>query len=311
MKQLVLKFEMNLPEKLEGQKRSQKLISNPVKLTATIYEGSPRVDLKIELENRAEDHRLRLKIQAPYSVDYHYAESQFYVIKRSVKIPEGKDWVEKPPTTFPQLGWMSIDNGEAGVTVANKGLPEYEVRNEEQGAAIYVTLLRAVGWLSRGDLVTRRGHAGPPIPTPDAQCKRKMTFELSIIPHKGDWKASKSYVEAGNFTAPLLAVYAPLNHGDAPATLSVAMLDPPLIVTALKKGEDGEWSILRFYNLESSSIAAEIRMGLPLHSVWRANLNEEIQEKLKTNGNTLKLQVKPHEIVTLILKFQPKDNLSI
>lgn len=293
---------MNLPEKLEGQKRSQKLISNPVKLTATIYEWSPRVDLKIELENRAEDHRLRLKIQAPYSVDYHYAESQFYVIKRSVKIPEGKDWVEKPPTTFPQLGWMSIDNGEAGVTVANKGLPEYEVRNEEQGAAIYVTLLRAVGWLSRGDLVTRRGHAGPPIPTPDAQCKRKMTFELSIIPHKGDWKASKSYVEAGNFTAPLLSVYAPLNRGKAPATLKVASIDPPLVVTALKKAEDNEWSILRFYNVGSEETEAEIKIGLPFQEAWLANLNEEPLEKVKAENGLLRLKVQPHKIVTLMLK---------
>jgi len=302
MKQLVLKFEMNLPEKLEGQKRSQKLISNPVKLTATIYEWSPRVDLKIELENRAEDHRLRLKIQAPYSVDYHYAESQFYVIKRSVKIPEGKDWVEKPPTTFPQLGWMSIDNGEVGVTVANKGFPEYEVRNEEQGAAVYVTLLRAVGWLSRGDLVTRRGHAGPAIPTPDAQCKRKMTFELSIIPHKGDWKASKSYVEAGNFTAPLLSVYAPLNRGKAPATLKVASIDPPLVVTALKKAEDNEWSILRFYNVGSEETEAEIKIGLPFQEAWLANLNEEPLEKVRAENGLLRLKVQPHKIVTLMLK---------
>ena len=39
-----------------------------------------------------------------------------------------------------------------------------------RGGRAGLTLLRCVGWLSRGDLGTRRGHAGPELPVPGPQC---------------------------------------------------------------------------------------------------------------------------------------------
>ena len=109
-------------------------------------------------------------------------------------------------------------------------------------------------------------------------------------------------MEAGNFTAPLLSVYAPLNRGKAPATLKVASIDPPLVVTALKKAEDNEWSILRFYNVGSEETEAEIKIGLPFQEAWLANLNEEPLEKVRAENGLLRLKVQPHKIVTLMLK---------
>jgi hypothetical protein len=47
-----------------------------------------------------------------------------------------------------------------------------------------MTLIRAVGDLSRNDLATRpSGHAGPPVATPAAQCLGLQRFELAFEPH--------------------------------------------------------------------------------------------------------------------------------
>jgi len=39
-----------------------------------------------------------------------------------------------------------------------------------------------VGFLSRADLPERRGHAGPQIETPSAQCLGEMTFRYCVVP---------------------------------------------------------------------------------------------------------------------------------
>src|SRR6185503_5604867 len=47
---------------------------------------------------------------------------------------------------------------------------------------LLVTLLRAVGQLSRGDLPSRPGHAGWPVETPGAQCEGMERIQVAIAP---------------------------------------------------------------------------------------------------------------------------------
>src|SRR5690606_10187728 len=115
-----------------------------------------------------------------------WAESHFDVIARPTRAPQPEpDWVEDPPAFFPQRGWTAIeDHAGKGLLLAVRGLPEVETTPDENGdLAIKVTLLRCVGDLSRADLRTRRGHAGPTFETPGAQCPGAHRFELSLIPY--------------------------------------------------------------------------------------------------------------------------------
>ena len=78
-----------------------------------------------------------------------------------------------------------VDAGDddGGATVIGKGLMEYEIVGEPP--AIALTLLRAVGDLSRNDLATRpSGHAGPPVATPAAQCIGRHVFEMAFEPQR-------------------------------------------------------------------------------------------------------------------------------
>src|SRR5207302_2571123 len=96
--------------------------------------------------------------------------------------------------------------------ILNRGLPEYEILQEGPGIApgqmgTAVTLLRCVEWLSRGDLSTRRGHAGPMEYTPEAQCLGNQEFDYALVPHSGDWEAGEALVlrEAQAFNTPVRA----------------------------------------------------------------------------------------------------------
>ena len=297
---LRISLEMEVPERLEGQARSHRTIRMPIMSEIFLYRGIRRVDIRTTVDNRATDHRLRVRFPVGIHTDKAAADSHFYVVERSVK-PEsdGKGWIEVPPTTHPQLYWVDISDESRGFMVANRGIPEYEVREENGGLTIYLTLFRSVGWLSRDDLKTRRGHAGPPIPTPGAQCLRRMIFEYSLIPHQGTWFSSRSYLEARNFAEPLMAIALP---GLTPSSKAFVSVEPEtLIVTALKKAEDSDFIVLRFYNIAGERVTGIVRLGFKCKGVWRANLGERPLKKIG-GGNTIKVDVKPYEIVTLLIE---------
>src|SRR6185295_1232363 len=59
------------------------------------------------------------------------------------------------------------------------GFFEYELA---PNGDLRMTLVRAVGQLSRADLATRPGHAGWPMPTPDAQCQGPDRLQVAVVP---------------------------------------------------------------------------------------------------------------------------------
>lgn len=298
---------MKVPKGLEGQKRSSVLVDLPIVTEVRLYTGIPRIDIFTTVDNTAEDHRLRVRFPTGLVSDICHVDGHFYVLSRPVKpVSKGEDWVERPPTTHPQLFWVDVSDGKYGVMLANRGLPEYEAK-EENGITLYLTLIRAVGWLSRGDLLTRKGHAGPGIPVPEAQCKRKLTFEYSIIPHEGDWLSSKAYKVAREFAIPLLYVTSTSTssrQGELAPVNSLLSLEPDaLILTAVKKAEDSDNIVLRFYNVSGRHERAKLSLGFDIEKAWLANLNETPIASIKTESKReIELDVAPYKIITLLLK---------
>jgi alpha-mannosidase len=119
---------------------------------------------------------------------------------------------ELPPTTFPQKTFAAFEQNGLGVAIFNKGLQEGEVvRDRKRRQAYALTLLRCVGWLSRNDLTSRRGGAGPTIATPDAQMPGNHTFEYSLMTYQGTWREAGVQAIATAFAYPPLA-YATSAH---------------------------------------------------------------------------------------------------
>ena len=69
----------------------------------------------------------------------------------------------------------------------SRGILEVEARPEADGTTMLLTLLRCVGWLSRSDLATRRGGAGPELETPDAQELGGHRFEFAVATFRGSY----------------------------------------------------------------------------------------------------------------------------
>jgi mannosylglycerate hydrolase len=93
--------------------------------------------------------------------------------------------------TFPHRSITMIESDALSVALASRGIYEVEVRADEPGATILLTLLRCVGRLSRSDLASRNGGAGPEFDTPGAQELGRHAFQFAMTSWRG------SYLDAG------------------------------------------------------------------------------------------------------------------
>jgi len=304
---LSVETSLMLPASLTADRseRSREMREHRLTTRIALAAGVPRIDIETSFKNTAEDHRLRALFPTGVKADRCTADGHFHAVERSLTVPSGQGWVQKPVPTQPQLTWVDVADGTRGLTVANKGLPEYEVsaQPETEEKVLELTLLRAVGWLSRDDLLTRPYNAGPSIKTPGAQCQGNLTLEYSVIPHSGTWLSSGSYKEARGFNLPMRAVQTSRHGGALPSAASFLAVEPDsLIVTAVKKAEEDQTLILRFHNIASEVVQGSVWLRKPLRAAWRTNLNEEPQTRLTPDAEgRLTLAVQPHEIVTLKL----------
>lgn len=140
---------------------------------------------------------------------------------------------------------MAVEGEGQGLALLNKGLPEYEVTDD---GVIYLTLLRCVRWLSRDDLKTRPGHAGPRYETPEAQCLGRHALEYAIMPYEGDWLEARVWEEAARYNLPLVALRIE-GGGKLPPAMSFLEVKPEgLLVSAVKRAEDGAALIVRLHS---------------------------------------------------------------
>ncbi|MCL5318794.1 MAG: hypothetical protein M1503_11120, partial [Thaumarchaeota archaeon] len=221
---LKIEATLNLPEELAKDRNRRSCKNIPCRLESyiTLHSGVRRIDIRTVFENNVKDHRLRAVFPSDIKTSRSEAEGQFDIIQRSIDLPAAADWKEPPAPTHPQQSFVTISDEKKSLTLINQGLPEYEALRTENGTALALTLLRCVGWLSREDLQTRKGRAGPLIHTPEAQClgKHEFRYALLIIPQKEDETNKAVWQDAYNHNTPLLAQTTSKHPGSLPKTHS-------------------------------------------------------------------------------------------
>jgi alpha-mannosidase len=289
-----------LPARLDAsRRRARRTVDCPVRVLVSLSPGVPRIDVRTEFENNAEDHRLRAHFPSGVSTDISHAEQHFGVVTRPLAVPEADDtWMEEPVGTHPQKTFVDVNDGQRGLLIANRGLPEYEVLDTKKRAVIALTLLRCVGWLSRNDFPSRKSHAGPPLETPGAQCPGRHVAEYSIVPHGGGWQ--NAYAEAHRFATPMRARWQGDATGLLPASASLLNLKGNgLVVTALKRAEDGEGAAVRLYNTLDRRATGRLRLTEPWRRARVVDMKEDDLSAADVSDGWAKLALRTNEIVTL------------
>jgi alpha-mannosidase len=303
---LRIRWEFEIPEALtaDRQARSACRVVLPVTSIIRLRTGSPYVEISTTLENQARDHRLRVHFPTGISSQLVHADGHMAIVSRSVNTPAGHDWVQPPSGLQPHHTWFAVEDDTSGLAILSEGLHEHEALKAESGVTLALTLLRGVGWLSRGDLCTRRGQAGPAISTPDAQCLGVHSFRYGILPYRGEASRASLPQWVAAFDAPLLASPMPVRPGELPPRLGFVSLEPKeLVLNAIKRSETDDRLVLRFYNVSGSRVRGRVQFGFALAQAWQATAGEQAtrQIDLEAGGTGCNLEIEPYEIVTLLL----------
>jgi alpha-mannosidase len=290
----------------DRRSRSAETVAVPLVLEVQVDLGSPVVAFRLRVDNRARDHRLRVLFPTgAESMGDSRADSAFGVIRRPAQKPAPQgSLVESPVNSAPLQSFVDAGDAHAGATVLSEGLMEYEVLpTSRSGPQLALTLLRCVGWLSRGDLGTRRGHAGPGYETPGAQCLRVHEFRFAFVP-RAEPPAEPALLALGrSFLAPPRVVVGAGRVGITPSLglrhsfLSLAGDDRDnVVLSALKKADDRDSVVMRVFNAATTAATLRIQSEGP---IFRTDLRERRLEALPATDGFAELSIGARKIATV------------
>jgi alpha-mannosidase len=192
------------PQRAEGNERactarSEDRVRVAVRTTLELRPGERFLRVRTEFDNQCEDHRLRAHFPLPAPVRGSDAECAFTVVSRGLTAEGGE--LEFGLPTFVSRRFVDASDGAVGLALLHDGLLEYEVVAD--GRELALTLLRAVGYLSRSEPSLRPNPAGPVDPVRGAQMHGPNVCDYAVLPHRGDWRAADLYAEADAFLVPL------------------------------------------------------------------------------------------------------------
>jgi mannosylglycerate hydrolase len=287
---------------LDGRDRLREEREIPITTWLTLEKGSRYLKLRTRLTNDARDHRLRVNFPTDIrDAQFAAVESAFAVDRRPIRWTESGDNAEGFYPFQPMQNFVDVSDGKAGLAVLNKGLREYEVK-DDAGRTIAITLLR-----------THRAYmTANAAMTPEEFDKYTglhsfgtLECRYALLPHQGDWEEGGVLQAAYEHKVGIPAIQGlPYASGPLPATGSVFSVTPAdkLVLSALKQAEDGDGMILRLWNNSGDTVDARIACALPLASSESLRLDETHPEPLPLEGNSIRCHVGPHKIVTIRVK---------
>jgi alpha-mannosidase len=202
--------------------------------------------------------------------------------KATFEIPFGS--IERPANgqEVPALKWIDLSDNSFGLSLLNNCKYGYDVKDN----VMRITLLRC-----------------PYIPDPKPdQGVHHMTY--SLYPHSGSWQSAGSVRRSYELNSPLIALPATAKHGTLqPAHCFVSLTPDNLVVTALKKAEDSDNLILRFYNTTGQSTVAKVELGIPARQWRETDLIERPLGKFQqmTNG-AFSLSIAKYDVMAVEIK---------
>ena len=157
--------------------------------------------------------------------------------------------------------------------------------------AIALTLVRAVGWLSRHDLRTR---PGPPGPAPTRRARSAPArVEARLALFAGLEPSRRARRRAA---APRRAAAATLRS--CRKAVALLALEPhALVLSALKPAEDGDGLVVRVLNPTDAACEAVLRLGFSFTTAEPVRLDEaHAADPVTRSGDTLRFAVPPHAL---------------
>lgn len=306
-------FVLDLPEELapDRRRRALRTVRCPVAVRLRLDAGSRRVEVETVFANRARDHRLQAVFPTGIRTDTVLSDGHFCLERRPLERPGGDSWSQPAPREWPQQDFSAVTDGNVGLAVLNRGLPEFRTSRLPDGTAEYrLTLLRSVGWLSRDDFPSRNfTNAGPTLATPEAQCPGEHRFHYAVLPFAGDPLVAGVKDQSECWRTPPITHQGTADLARPADRFLVRKSRPEVAVTAIKLAERGRALILRLVNLADEALAEVLELDLPALDARKVGILEteleldRDQVAVVAGGRQLRVPLAAGEIATLLVEL--------
>lgn len=311
-------YKLEVPKDIESRK--EKICDSfiDVKISLTLPKNKQIIDIKIEIENRAKDHRVRAYIPTGLKSQFSISDNQFGSIERDVvdsamEVWEKESWDERPDSIYPMLSYVGLSNEDYGVAVLTNSIREYEIIGEDFDT-IAVTLFRSVGYLGKEEMLRRPGRpSGIKLQTPDSQMIGNISLDFAITTHKESTLKANLARIAKEYLTPIYTYNKmpynamKLNNVDfnIPYNYSLfAQGDKNTVMSTVKKSEKSEGLIVRFYNPTDDNKTCELKFNCEIMGIEKTNLNEKIIEPIFSNSSKeFKVNIKKNQLQTILIKY--------
>ncbi len=280
--------------------RYRQPIRNAVaELLVTFYHQVKKIDFDIALRNwdgtMFREYRMALPLnmrdgQIAYEVPYGVVE----VGKDEIPGAAGERYEVECSKLHPRgiENWINASGNGFGVTLASSvvGMDYLNPTDEELQNTILQPIL----------LASRRSCHGE---GNDYHQTGHHSYTFSITSHEAGWKNGIHFGRESN--EQLFTIVAPQKYEGADLGESQSFLNieqDNIIVTAMKKAENEDAMVVRFYNYEDQDTEVELTLWKSFDAAIETNLIEEEGKLLTLDKNDLQLKVGHHEIVTIKVK---------
>ncbi len=247
----------------------------------TVYPDLARVDVHMS----ADWHERHILLKVAFPLSAHSNVATYEIPFGSIERPTTRNTpAELAKFEVPALRWADISDTTHGFSLLNNAKYGYDAR----GNVLRLSLLRS-----------------PESPDPHAD-EGHHEFIYSLLPHAKGWKDAATMRQGYEINYPLIAVVTDVHGGSLPAQHSFAALDDPgVVLTAVKKAEDDNGLIFRFYDWAGKGGSIRLKLPEAASSAEQTNLMEKPEGalQLQANGSEVVVPTKPYEIKTVKVIF--------
>lgn len=243
--------------------------------------GSRRIDFNTVVDWKEDNKMLRTIFSVNAYSDQVTCDIQFGNIKRSTH--QNTSW-DMAKYEICAHKWVDISQGDYGIALLNDCKYGHKVWENN----ISLNLLRS-----------------PSYPDPKAD-RAVHEFTYSLYPHLGDYEEGRVVREGYELNVPLRLI-----RGNASATEpqldkagSFMTVDSDsIVVESIKKAEDSDDIIIRFYECHGKAVSAKLNFGFQISDVEVVDLMEQKVDSDSWNKDTYELKFNPFEIKTIKVKL--------
>jgi alpha-mannosidase len=180
--------------------------------------------------------------------------------------------------------WVDLSEGDYGVSLLNDCKYGHDIRDN----IMRITLLRS-----------------PTMPDPVADYGEHQ-FKYSLYPHSGSWNEDTQR-EAYLLNDPIIVYKSNVEGQRSEKSITnlhslISVSKPNVIVETIKRAEDGNGIILRLYESQRKRGQVQLKPGFAVESAWETNLLEENESELSVENDSIQLNLRPYQIMTIRLK---------